>query len=89
MFHAQDRQRNGPMIDFNRSHVAFGEAAYILPCLGRTESDDQASGPQVISIEDSTACIHGSNGRRARDLIFEIRDGDRGRLVGMRITRSR
>ena len=36
----------------------------ILPCLGRTEIDKQASGPQTVSMEDSTACIHGSRGRR-------------------------
>ena len=49
----------------NRSHVVHGEEAWILPCLGRTEVDTQASGPQAVSIEDSTACIHGSIGRRA------------------------
>ena len=49
----------------NRSHVIHGEEAWILPCLGRTEVDMQASGPQAVSLEDSTACIHGSIGRRA------------------------
>lgn len=49
----------------NRSHVVHGEAAYILPCLGRTELDEQVSGPQAVSLEDSTGCIHGSLGRRA------------------------
>ena len=49
----------------NRSHVVHGEAAYILPCLGRTELDQQAGGPQAVSLEDSTGCIHGSLGRRA------------------------
>jgi molybdopterin-dependent oxidoreductase alpha subunit len=49
----------------NRSHVVHGEAAYILPCLGRTEVDEQASGPQAVSLEDSTGCFHGSQGRRA------------------------
>jgi anaerobic selenocysteine-containing dehydrogenase len=42
-----------------------GDVAFILPCLGRTEVDQQASGPQAVSMEDSTACIHGSRGRRA------------------------
>ena len=46
----------------NRSHVIHGEIAYLLPCLGRTEIDNQASGPQSVAVEDSTACIHGSLG---------------------------
>jgi anaerobic selenocysteine-containing dehydrogenase len=37
---------------------------YLLPCLGRIEIDNQATGPQAVSMEDSTACIHGSRGRR-------------------------
>ena len=44
----------------NRNHLVHGEISYILPCLGRTEIDMEASGPQVVSMEDSTACIHGS-----------------------------
>ena len=35
-----------------------------LPCLGRTEEDMQASGPQAVSMEDTFSCIHGSIGRR-------------------------
>src|SRR6185312_9779350 len=50
----------------NRSHVVHGQAAYILPCIGRTELDMQASGPQAVSIEDSTGCIHGSLARQHR-----------------------
>ncbi|HUZ64303.1 MAG TPA: FdhF/YdeP family oxidoreductase [Acetobacteraceae bacterium] len=46
----------------NRSHLVHGEVAYLLPCLGRTEIDRQASGAQAVSVEDSTACIHGSKG---------------------------
>jgi molybdopterin-dependent oxidoreductase alpha subunit len=60
----------------NRSHLVHGKLAYILPCLGRTELDMQESGPQVVSIEDSTACIHGSRGRHkpaAPDLRSEAR----------------
>ncbi|MGO9427536.1 FdhF/YdeP family oxidoreductase [Rhodoblastus sp.] len=49
----------------NRSHLVHGRAAYILPCLARSESDEQASGPQSVSIEDSFSHIHGSIGRRA------------------------
>jgi molybdopterin-dependent oxidoreductase alpha subunit len=48
----------------NRSHLVHGEVSYILPCLGRIEIDRQATGPQLISVEDSTACIHGSKGVR-------------------------
>ncbi|ANL50431.1 oxidoreductase alpha (molybdopterin) subunit protein (plasmid) [Rhizobium phaseoli] len=47
----------------NRSHVIHGEIAYLLPCLGRIEIDDQASGPQAVSIESSVAHFHGSRGR--------------------------
>ncbi|MBV8538792.1 MAG: FdhF/YdeP family oxidoreductase [Alphaproteobacteria bacterium] len=48
---------------FNRSCLVHGEVSYVLPCLGRIEIDEQASGPQVVSMEDSTACIHGSRGQ--------------------------
>ena len=46
----------------NRSHVIHGKISYILPCLGRTEIDRQASGPQAVTMEDSTAFFHGSKG---------------------------
>jgi molybdopterin-dependent oxidoreductase alpha subunit len=46
----------------NRSCLVHGEVSYILPCLGRIEIDQQATGPQALSVEDSTACIHGSRG---------------------------
>ena len=46
----------------NRSHLVHGKIAYILPCLGRIEIDEQASGPQAVSMEDSTSCFHGSRG---------------------------
>ena len=48
----------------NRSHLIFGDEAYILPTLGRIETDRQATGRQAVSIEDSTAHIHGSKGVR-------------------------
>jgi molybdopterin-dependent oxidoreductase alpha subunit len=47
----------------NRSHLVHGQAAYILPCLGRIEIDRQAGGEQSVSMEDSTGCMHGSRGR--------------------------
>jgi anaerobic selenocysteine-containing dehydrogenase len=34
-----------------------------LPCLGRIEVDEQASGPQAVSMESSVAHFHGSRGR--------------------------
>ncbi len=46
----------------NRSCLVHGDKSYILPCLGRIEIDEQATGPQAVSMEDSTACIHGSIG---------------------------
>jgi molybdopterin-dependent oxidoreductase alpha subunit len=46
----------------NRSCLEHGEISYVLPCLGRIEVDEQQSGPQAVSMEDSTACIHGSRG---------------------------
>ncbi|RAK52277.1 FdhF/YdeP family oxidoreductase [Phenylobacterium deserti] len=47
----------------NRSHVVHGEVAYLLPCLGRIEIDEQATGPQIVSMESSLAHFHGSVGR--------------------------
>ncbi|MGF7160608.1 molybdopterin-dependent oxidoreductase alpha subunit [Rhodoligotrophos appendicifer] len=47
----------------NRSHLVNGEVAYLLPCLGRSEEDVQASGPQTVTMEDSLSCIHGSLGK--------------------------
>ena len=47
----------------NRSCLVHGEVSYILPCLGRIEIDRAGGrGPQAVSVEDSTACIHGSRG---------------------------
>jgi molybdopterin-dependent oxidoreductase alpha subunit len=47
----------------NRSHVLHGEIAFLLPCLGRIEIDRQAGGEQVVTMEDSTGCIHASRGQ--------------------------
>lgn len=46
----------------NRSHVVHGEVSYLLPCLGRIEIDEQATGPQAVSMESSVAHFHGSKG---------------------------
>jgi formate dehydrogenase major subunit len=47
----------------NRSHLVHGKDALILPCLGRTEIDIQAEGPQSITVEDSMSMVHASGGR--------------------------
>ena len=60
----------------NRNHVIHGQVSYVLPCLGRLERDVQNGVDQAVSIEDSTACIHGSLGKRApasRHLLSETR----------------
>ena len=46
----------------NRSHLVCGTTALILPTLGRTEIDIQASGHQFVSVEDSTCSVHASRG---------------------------
>jgi molybdopterin-dependent oxidoreductase alpha subunit len=47
----------------NRSHLCHGTEALLLPCFGRTERDVQSSGPQVVTVEDSMAMVHTSQGR--------------------------
>jgi molybdopterin-dependent oxidoreductase alpha subunit len=46
----------------NRAHLITGEQALILPCLGRTEKDVQASGEQFLTVEDTTGVVHMSRG---------------------------
>jgi len=46
----------------NRSHLITGERALILPCLGRTEKDMQATGKQFLTVEDSMGIIDRSEG---------------------------
>ncbi len=46
----------------NRAHLITGEEALILPCLGRTEIDVQASGPQFVTTENSMAVVQASRG---------------------------
>ncbi|MDP9897883.1 FdhF/YdeP family oxidoreductase [Variovorax ginsengisoli] len=46
----------------NRSHVVHGREALILPCLGRTEIDMQATGVQGVTVEDSMSMVHLSSG---------------------------
>lgn len=47
----------------NHSHFAAGERALILPTLGRTDRDMQATGPQRVTVEDSMSMVHASVGR--------------------------
>ena len=49
----------------NRGHLITGEQALILPCLGRTEIDRQASGEQFVTVEDSMGIINPSRGNLA------------------------
>ncbi|MDC0176828.1 FdhF/YdeP family oxidoreductase [Polaribacter sp.] len=46
----------------NRSHLITGKKAIILPCLGRTEKDFQATNEQFVSVENSMGVVHQSKG---------------------------
>jgi anaerobic selenocysteine-containing dehydrogenase len=46
----------------NRSHLLVGKESLILPVLGRTERDLQATGQQSVTIEDSMSMVHASRG---------------------------
>ncbi len=52
----------------NRSHLVHGKEAIILPCLGRTEQDLQASGEQFVSCENSMGVVQMSKG------VLEVED---------------
>ena len=47
----------------NRSHAIVGDEALILPTMGRSDIDMQATGPQFVSVEDSVCAVHSSRGR--------------------------
>jgi molybdopterin-dependent oxidoreductase alpha subunit len=47
----------------NRSHLITGKQGLILPCLGRTDRDSQASGEQFVCVENSMGIVHSSHGR--------------------------
>lgn len=47
----------------NRSHTVTGDTALILPTLGRSDRDEQATGEQFITVEDSMSEVHASRGR--------------------------
>jgi molybdopterin-dependent oxidoreductase alpha subunit len=46
----------------NRAHLVTGEQALILPCLGRTEMDLQATESQFVTTENSMAVVQSSRG---------------------------
>jgi molybdopterin-dependent oxidoreductase alpha subunit len=46
----------------NRSHLLLARQSFILPCLGRTEIDIQATGQQSVTVEDSMSMVHASRG---------------------------
>ncbi|WP_422058836.1 FdhF/YdeP family oxidoreductase [Sphingopyxis sp.] len=47
----------------NRTCLLVARESIILPCLGRTELDVQASGPQAVTVEDSMSMVHASHGK--------------------------
>ncbi|SKC37726.1 FdhF/YdeP family oxidoreductase [Krasilnikoviella flava] len=59
----------------NRSHAVVGREALILPTLGRTDVDRQASGEQMVSVEDTVCAVHASHGKVepvAKGLLSEV-----------------
>ena len=46
----------------NRSHLLLAKHNYILPALGRTERDIQATGIQSVTVEDAMSMVHASCG---------------------------
>ncbi|MFL9985281.1 FdhF/YdeP family oxidoreductase [Paraburkholderia sediminicola] len=47
----------------NRSHLLVAKETYVLPVVGRTELDIQATGRQSITVEDSMSMVHASSGK--------------------------
>ncbi|MDF8266260.1 FdhF/YdeP family oxidoreductase [Luteipulveratus flavus] len=59
----------------NGSHAVTGREALILPTLGRTERDEQLTGSQRVTVEDSMSMVHASQGRlrpASADLLSEV-----------------
>jgi molybdopterin-dependent oxidoreductase alpha subunit len=59
----------------NRAHLITGEQALILPCLGRTEIDRQATGEQFVSAENSMGVVQSSRGNlqpASQELLSEV-----------------
>ncbi len=49
----------------NRSHVACGEQALLLPCLGRSEVDVAGGKKQFVTVENSMGVVHKTEGKLA------------------------
>jgi len=47
----------------HRGHLVTGKKALILPCLGRTETDRTARGPQFVTVENSMSVVSASRGQ--------------------------
>ena len=47
----------------NRGHLVTGKRALILPCLGRSERDQRATGAQFVTVENSMGVVQSSQGR--------------------------
>ena len=59
----------------NHSHLAPGRTALILPTLGRSDLDLQATGRQRVTVEDSMSMVHASSGHLrppSKGLLSEI-----------------
>ena len=48
----------------NRSHLVHGKQALILPCIARSEKDEQRSGLQRVTVEDGMSMVHESVGMK-------------------------
>ena len=48
----------------NRSHLLHNKWSIILPCLARSEIDQQAYGEQFVTVENSMGVVHSSRGSR-------------------------
>jgi molybdopterin-dependent oxidoreductase alpha subunit len=49
----------------NRAHLVHGRQALILPCLARSERDQQRGGLQRVTVEDAMSMVHLSGGIKA------------------------
>lgn len=49
----------------NRSHLIHGRRALILPCLGRSETDEGPLGPRFVTTENSMGVVQSSQGKLA------------------------
>jgi anaerobic selenocysteine-containing dehydrogenase len=69
----------------NRSHLFNGDIAYHLPCLARSERDNLTGEPQVVSMEDSLSCVHGSVGKRKPVSPHDVNDRTNRRVAHLEI----